>query len=173
MEPEMHPKILLAYATKHGSTREVADAIGAVLREHGLDVTVRPARDVEDVAGFDGVVLGSALYTGRLHRDARRFLGRFHDDLHRGTPVAVFAMGPKTSESSDLAGTRAQVDRCLGRFPDLHARSVAVFGGVIDPAKLRFPFSHMPESDARDWRAIRHWAVELAVLLRDATAVAP
>jgi hypothetical protein len=39
---------------------------------------------------------------------------------------------------------------------------VAVFGGAIDPARLRFPFNRMPASDARDWDAIRTWTAEIA-----------
>ena len=35
--------ILVAYATKHGSTKEVAEAITTRLREHGLEVDIRPA----------------------------------------------------------------------------------------------------------------------------------
>jgi menaquinone-dependent protoporphyrinogen oxidase len=77
-------------------------------------------------------------------------------------PVAVFAIGPQTAEKHDLEASRAQLDKALERFPDIRPRAVAVFGGVIDPDALRFPFSRMPASDARDWEAIRAWAEEIA-----------
>jgi flavorubredoxin len=62
---------LVTYASKRGSTREVADAAAATLRKDGIHVDVRPAGDVSDVAKYDAVVLGAALYMGRLHGDAR------------------------------------------------------------------------------------------------------
>src|SRR6266700_5866579 len=67
-------KILIAYASKHGSTREVADVIAAELEPSGLEVEVRPARAVEDPGAYDAVVLGAPLYMGRWHKEARTFL---------------------------------------------------------------------------------------------------
>jgi hypothetical protein len=46
--------------------------------------------------------------------------------------------------------------------PELEPLSVAIFGGVVDPAKLPFPLNRMPASDARDWAAIEAWAEEVA-----------
>jgi menaquinone-dependent protoporphyrinogen oxidase len=153
----MTQHVLVAYATKRGSTGEVAEAIGAGLRDRGLDVDVRAAREVDDLAGYDAVVLGGALYTGRWHADARRFLRR-HAGRLEPLPLAVFGMGPKTGEAHDLAEARGQLERSLARTPKVHPASIAIFGGVIDPARLRFPFNRMPASDARDWDAIDAWA---------------
>jgi menaquinone-dependent protoporphyrinogen oxidase len=160
----MTEPILVAYATRRGSTREVADALAARLRELGHTVEVRPAEHVEDVERYGAVVLGGALYTGRLHRDARQFLKR-HRTLLAERPLAVFALGPATLSEEDVAGSRRQLDRALARVPDLHPAAVAIFGGVVDPAKLPFPFSNMNASDARDWDAIEAWATEVAGLL--------
>ena len=120
----MRPSILVAHASKKGSTEEVATFVGKRLRERGLVVDVRRAAEVEDLAFYDGVVLGGSLYFGRWHDDAASFLKRFRDALAE--------------------------------------RPLAVFGGVIDPAKLWFPFSRVPASDARDWDAIAAWADEVA-----------
>jgi menaquinone-dependent protoporphyrinogen oxidase len=160
----MAPSILVAYATKRGSTREVAEAVAETLAEHGLDVDVRPAAEVRDLDRYDGVVLGGALYTGRWHADARRFLARHRAQLDR-VPVAVFGMGPEKLDAPSVAESRKQLDRALARTPGLHPVAVAIFGGVVDPAKLHFPFSHMPASDARDWDAVEEWAQGLAAEL--------
>jgi len=57
------PKVLVAHASKHGSTAEIAETIGAVLREAGVEAEVRAARQVARRDGFDAVVLGSGLYS--------------------------------------------------------------------------------------------------------------
>ena len=154
-------RVLIAYASKHGSTREVAERLASVMRSAGLAVDVMPAGEVGLLRGYDAVVLGGALYTGRLHKDARSFLARHREPLSVRT-VAVFALGPKTINAADVAASRAQLDRSLKKTPNVAPVSVAIFGGVIDPHKLRFPFNRMPASDARDWASIEAWGSELA-----------
>jgi menaquinone-dependent protoporphyrinogen oxidase len=157
----MTPRVLVAYATKKGSTREVAEAIAARLEAAGLRTVVQPAKHRADLRTFDAVVLGGALYGGRWHRDARRFLRR-HRRILTTMPVAVFAMGPGTNDEHAMGHSFTQLERALGRVPEVAPVAVTVFGGVVDPARLRFPFSRMPPSDARDWDAIAAWADEVA-----------
>jgi menaquinone-dependent protoporphyrinogen oxidase len=149
--------LLLAYATKHGSTQEVAESIAETLAASGHEVDVRAAADVRDLGGYDGVILGGALYMGRWHGDAIGFLER-HRHALATVPIAVFAMGPHTLADADVAGSRAQLDRALAKVPDVSPSAVAIFGGVVDPTTLRFPLSRMHASDARDWQAIAAWA---------------
>ena len=152
--------LLIAYGSKRGSTREVAEALAKKLAEGEREVELRRAADVDDLTPYDGVILGGSLYFGRLHRDVVRFLAKHRRTLS-GLPVAVFALGPTTVEPNDLAASRAQLDKALKKAPGV-ARSVAIFGGVIDPTKLPFPLSRMSPSDARDWDAIDAWADEIA-----------
>lgn len=157
----MTAPVLVAYATKHGSTREVATVVAARFRDQGIEVELQDASDVRDLTGYSGIVLGGALYAGRLHRDAQAFLSR-HRAALAVLPVAVFALGPKTLEPADLASARAQLAKALGRTPDVHPHEVAVFGGVIDPKTLPFPFNRMRASDARDWDEIDVFAFRCA-----------
>ena len=152
--------LLIAYGSKRGSTREVAEALAKKLAEGDREVELRRAADVDDLTPYDGVILGGSLYFGRLHGDVVRFLAKHRRTLS-GLPVAVFALGPTTVEPNDLAASRAQLDKALKKAPGV-ARSVAIFGGVIDPTKLPFPLSRMSPSDARDWDAIDAWADEIA-----------
>lgn len=146
-------RILVAFATKNGSTQEVAGAIAAALREIGSTVDLRPAREArEPIAGCDLVVLGAPLYSGRWHRDAHRFLKRHRDELAR-LPTAVFAMGPRTDAQESWEHSRNQLDRALARRDWLTPVAIAVFGGV-DPPKRR----RQERRDLRDWEAIRAWA---------------
>ena len=154
-------KILLAYGTKHGSTREVAEAIAERLRGHDLDVDLRPASKVTDLGSYAAIVLGGSIYTGRWHPDVQKVLKRHRGELSK-LPVAVFGMGPKSLDEDEVASSRHQLDLALSKVSEVELVSVAIFGGVIDPSRLHFPLNRMPASDARDWDAISAWADELA-----------
>jgi len=162
--------VLVAYASKHGSTQEVAEAVAATLRERGLSVDLRPASAVTSVEPYEAVVLGGALYAGRWHGDARRFLDD-HRSALAGRALAVFAMGPRKVDAREVAESRAQLDRALARVPEVTPTAVAIFGGVLDPARMRFPFNHMAGSDARDWDAIKSWADEAAAAFDHSAAL--
>lgn len=157
----MGGSVLIAYATKHGSTREVAETLRDELEELGLQAETAPAAEVDDLASYDGVIVGGSLYMGRWHGDAVRFLQRHRESL-TGLPFAVFAMGPQTIEAHDITGARTQLDRSLAKAKAREPEAVAIFGGVVDPTKLRFPLNRLPASDARDWESIRAWAGTVA-----------
>jgi len=144
----------VAYGTKHGSTRLIAERIGDCLRRNGFEVTVRPADEsVDRSEGLDLVVLGGALYIGRWHRSARRFLRRHREDL-AGVPVAVFGSGPLGPEPAAWNSSRRQLDRTLRRFAWLRPVAVTVFGGADPPGRST-------ARDLRDWDAVERWAAEL------------
>lgn len=156
---------LVAYATKHGSTREVADAIGERLRERGFGVDVMDAADIRgDLSRYHLVVVGGALYVGRWHHDAVAFLKRYRAEL-ASKPLAVFGMGPGKDAEPAFDAARVQLDHSLARAAMTPALT-AVFGGVVRPERLRFPFSLMPSSDARDWAAIESFAEQAADIAR-------
>lgn len=157
----MRPTALVAYATKHGSTREVAEAVAERLSAHGMITFTRAAAEVRSLDGYEAVVLGSAIYMGKLHADAGGFLHRHRSEL-AVRPLAVFAMGPRSLAPTDLAGSRRQLDAALAKEPALQPLTRAVFGGAFNPAQHHFPFSRLPASDVRDWAAIRAWGDEVA-----------
>jgi menaquinone-dependent protoporphyrinogen oxidase len=164
-------KVLVAYATKHGSTGEVAEAVATGLGKDGFDVDLLPARAIRGLAGYDAVVIGAALYMGRVHADARRLLSRLRDEP-AGLPLALFALGPRTAATADIEASRRQLDATLAKLPELKPVAIGVFGGAVDPTRLRFPFNRMPATDARDWEAIGAWTAELGSLLaRELAAV--
>lgn len=171
----MEIKVLLAYATTHGSTREIAEAVAGTLREQGLAVDVLPARQAKALSGYQAVVLGAPLYMFRLHKDARGFLARHQKAFGAGLPIAIFAGGPfGDSDEKVWAEVRQKLVEELAKFPWLKPLAVEVVGGKFDPAGLRFPWNLMPymktqpPSDLRDWDAIRAWAVDLAAKIKTA-----
>ena len=157
----MHADVLVAYGSKHGSTREIAEAIAEAFRDRGVDAHAESALTA-DPHGARAVVVGAALYTGKLHPHAVRFLERYEAALGE-LPLAVFASGPQTVEAEDVASSLRQLRSGLhAAAPRLEPLSLMVFGGAVDPHTLRWPLSRMQAWDARDWDAIRDWAAELA-----------
>jgi menaquinone-dependent protoporphyrinogen oxidase len=173
-EVTMSASILVTYATRYGSTREVAEAVAARLREHGYEVAMQPIRNVRTLAGYSGVVIGAPLYMFRWHKDARRFLARHRQALIE-RPVTIFALGPfTTGDEEEWQGARKQLEKALTAFPWRTPVAQDVFGGKFDPTTLRFPYKlfmqQVPASDLRDWTAIRTWASHLAAKLSPAAS---
>jgi menaquinone-dependent protoporphyrinogen oxidase len=157
----MPADVLVAYGSKHGSTREIAEAIAETFRSKGVDARAESALTA-DPHDARAVVVGAALYTGRIHAHALRFLRAYEETLAE-LPLAVFGSGPRTLEPEDITSSLRQLRSGLQRaVPRLRPVSLMVFGGAVDPHVLRWPFSRMPAFDARDWDAVRDWTIELA-----------
>ena len=171
----MQKKILIAYATRTGSTQEVAEAVAVTLRESGLEVDIQPMRNVRTLEEYGAVVLGAPLYMFHWHKDALSFLSRYREVLTGGLPVAIFAGGPfAKGDEKEWQEVRKQLDQELAKFAWLRPIAVEIVGGKFDPAKLSFPLNlmpalkQMPASDLRDWTVIRAWASNLAAKLQSA-----
>ncbi len=168
----MENKILVTYATTHGSTEEIAGVIAETLRKRGLAVDLQAIRSVRSLTGYRAVLLGAPIYIFKWHKDALRFLTRYQTVLASDLPIAIFAGGPFGAATEDeWQEVRVKFDETLAKFRWLKPLSVQIFGGRFDPAKLRLPYSlipalrQMPPTDLRDWDAIRAWADNLATQL--------
>lgn len=160
-------KVLIAYASVYGSTREVAEKVGEVLTQRGIETLVRATEDVNSLEGVSAVVLGGALYFFRLHKKARRFLSQ-HCETLADLPFAVFGIGPTNDVEKEFVGARNHLAKSLRKYRRISPVAVQVFGGKLDPEALRFPHTalkSLPASDIRDWDAIRAWAESLPAAL--------
>jgi menaquinone-dependent protoporphyrinogen oxidase len=164
----MSKTVLIAYASKYGSTAEIAEKIGEVLRQDGLVVEVKAADSVKDLSPYQAVILGSAVYVGRWRKQAVKFL-QANEKALAEKPVWIFSSGP--SGEGDpveiLKGWRMpeSIQPILDR---LQPRDVVVFHGNLDPDKLNFIERRMIKmveaqtGDFRDWEAIQAWAKSIA-----------
>ena len=167
----MSDSVLVTYATRYGSTKEVAEMVASTLRECGLEVDVQPAQKIRSLGMYSAVVLGVPLYIMRWLKDARRFLSRNQQTLEQ-VPVAIFILGPTREVEGEWEEANSQMKKELEKYPWLKPVDVQLFGGKYEPSKLRFPDSLMatvpasplhgaPSTDLRDWDAIRVWAESL------------
>ena len=156
--------VLVAYASKHGSTEGIARAIGERLRERGSPTDVSSVDEVEDLGDVEAVVLGSAVYAGSWMREAMDFAQR-HAETLVGLPVWLFTSGPLGTEVEDEEEQPRQLAELRGLIAPVDHR---VFFGALDRSKLGFGERMMvkavkaPEGDFRDWDAIRSWADGIA-----------
>jgi menaquinone-dependent protoporphyrinogen oxidase len=159
--------MLIAYATIHGSTQEVAQAVAAELGQCGFETHLEQLKRVRSLDAYPAVVVGAPLYMFHWHKDARRFLARHRQALGQRR-VAIFALGPMNDVEKEFVEARQQLDKELAKFPWLQPAAIQMFGGKFDPLHLRFPYNlipalkQMPASDIRDWEAIRAWARSLS-----------
>ncbi len=159
--------ILLAYATRYGSTQEVAETIAAALRQVGFEVDIQPTREVKTLDNYDAIVLGAAIYNAKWHPDAHRFLSQYQETL-RQRHVVIFALGPLSNSDTAMRNSRHQLDKELAKYPWLKPVAVEIFAGKYDPSKPGLGFFErlLPASDHRDWEAIRAWANALSAQLQ-------
>jgi menaquinone-dependent protoporphyrinogen oxidase len=166
---------LVTWATRYGSTEEVAHAVADELLNQRFTVNAQPMTGVKTLERYDAVVLGFALYMGHIHKDVRSFLLSHRDELTR-RPVALFTLGPMHAEEKEFVEARRELTKELAKFPWLSPVAQQVFGGKFDPEKLGLPFSlfpilrKMPASDARDWPSIHTWATNLAGIFQPTMA---
>ena len=162
--------VLVAYASEHGSTAGLAQAIAKTLDDNGLRVTCVEASDVESLDPFDAVILGSAVYARRWRVEARRFLRRYAHELAE-RPFWVFSSGPIGDPAKDNAAWEEPA-RTMAKAIELGARDHVVFGGSVpehpEGMMMRSMAKNTPPEyrDRRDWDAVRAWAEGIAETLR-------
>ena len=160
-------KVLVATASKHGATDEIAVEIGRTLNDRGVETEVRDVEDVTKLDGFDAVILGSAVYMGHWLTPASKFAETHTDEL-RALPTWLFSSGPIGDPARPEQTDMRRVDEI---FAETGARDHRIFAGKIDKGRLSLPERAVvrtvgaAEGDYRDWDAIRAWATDIAQAL--------
>ena len=171
-------RILVAAASRHDATTEVAHRIAAVLKTADIDVDERRPEEVGDLDAYDGVVLGSAIYAGHWLKAAKDLVERTSTRM-RALPIWLFSTGP-LGVPPRPEGLPVDVAPMLEQSG---AREHRLFGGRLDKRDLGFGEKALvrmvgaADGDYRPWDEIEAWAGEIASTLtastRDASPGAP
>lgn len=166
-------KVLVTYASKHGSTAEIAEVIAKELAETGSVVELRRASMVGSLTGFNAVVIGSSIYIGQWHEDALKVIDA-HEASLQERDVWLFSSGP-IGEDPFPKEEPPITEQLLERTGAHEHRS---FAGRLDRSELGFgerlitTALRAPAGDFRDWDAIRAWAGEIAHQLEASRPIA-
>jgi menaquinone-dependent protoporphyrinogen oxidase len=162
-------RVLIACASKHGSTEGIAEAIAERLHQLGNDAAAIRVSEVSSLNGVEAVVLGSAIYAGSWMKEATEFAA-VNAEVLSGIPLWLFSSGPLGTEVHDDEEQPRQLAELTER---LRPKAHRTFFGALDHSKLGFAERMMvkavkaPEGDFRDWGAISGWADEIARELSD------
>ena len=166
-------QVLVAYASKHGATAEIAEKIGQVFCQADLQIDVLPVDQVKDLTPYQAVVLGSAIYIGQWRKDAARFLQTYETPLAQ-RQVWLFSSGPTGKRDPKKIQKDQRLPESLQPVADrIQPRDIAVFHGNLDMKKLNFIEKTMikkvnaPFGDFRDWEAIAAWAAGIVDVVKE------
>ena len=157
--------ILVTYATRYGSTGEIANIICEELNKIELISYNSPVNSNVELSNYDGLILGSPIYGGNWLYEAESFLKHNRNKL-RKIPIALFSVGMVTIKN--VNNGKKEHERALERLPINHSLKnvikVALFDGVSYRSNLPFWLRTLdfmagtPQGDFRKWNVIRDWA---------------
>jgi menaquinone-dependent protoporphyrinogen oxidase len=169
--------ILVAYASRHGATRAIAERIAERIRVAGLEADACPVQAVRNPGAYDAFVVGGAAYMFHWLKEATTFVRRNRAVL-ASKPVWLFSSGPIGTDLVDKEGQDVLVASVPREFAELrdavHPRGERVFFGAFNPAQkavglterfvMRMPAARaaFPAGDFRDWPEIEAWADAIA-----------
>ena len=173
----MEKKILVTFASKYGSTGEIAQKIGEELIREGYMTDVLPVKEVESPGDHRAMVLGSALYMGRLRKEAVRFL-RMNQEVLSGMPVWLFYSGPTGEGDPEELLKDWRLSGRVQKVVDLiRPRDSKIFHGALKSEKIssfeKWILKRVKAEigDFRDWEAITNWTRKIAAELKEKPAV--
>lgn len=161
-------KVLVTAASKEGATSEIAEAIAQTLRKRGLEITVSAPERVEDIRGYDAVVIGSAVYMGRWLEPASGLVHRCGAAM-ADRPVWLFSSGP-------VGNPRRKLVQQMGADPvempallaQTQAREHRIFAGKLvkehvgRAQRLSLSIFRGFDGDFRNWAEVDRWAAQIA-----------
>ncbi len=168
-------KILVAYSSGYGATKEVAEEVaGTIAQENGFLVDIVNIDECRAIEKYDSVIIGSSVRADKPLANTRDFIAVHRYELTK-KQVALFVISFTASTPKGVDVAREDLStHLLERFPWITPVSIAAFGGRIDFDKLNPVMQILVRNvmkekglesdgnfDARNWDEIRAWAKQL------------
>ena len=168
-------RVLIGYASAHGSTKGIAIRVGELVGAEGFEVDVRPIDEIESVDSYDAVILGSAIHNQQWLPAAALFV-RTQGAVLAGRPVWLFSVCSIGETSSFFSERLARPMRRRRKEPavvsevrkTLDVGDHRFFAGVIERShwsvagNLFLRLFGGTFGDHRDWPDIERWATGVA-----------
>jgi len=122
----MSKEFLVTYATKSGSTADVAGFIGQTLYDVGAKTVVKPVDLVKEIAEYEAVFIGSPIINGKCMPEIKKFVSIHTPHLSEKT-VAYFITCMRLSQVSG------------GTAHDIPVFVDPVFGNPRPKREMTFP----------------------------------
>ena len=172
----MNNKILVTYASRAGSTAEVAQAVGKTLSDCGELVDVLPMQDVHNLSEYRAIVAGSPIRSSKWLPEATKFVQDHRSEL-RQKPFAMFTLSITLAMSNGSQYRHAVTEWTAPIRAQVKPVSEGLFAGKLDFTKLPLNFDTLklrlvvalgifPKDDRRDWKVIENWATSIQPFLQ-------
>ncbi len=157
----MENRILITYATKAGSTADIAMRMAETLRAGQYLVDVKPVKEVTDLSPYSTVIAGSAIRVGNILPEMTQFI---QDNLTALQSKRFDIFIACMTLEKDTAENRATVSAYLDPVRAMiQPASEGLFAGVMDLRRLNLLEKLMmkamktPVGDFRNWEQINGW----------------
>lgn len=161
-------QILVAYASKAGSTADSAARMGDLLSKKGHLVDVKPISAVTGVDSYQAVVLGSAIRRGNVLPAMKAFIEKNQASL-KLIPFSFFihCMTLSTDNETNRAEASAYLEPVRAIVRPV---SEGLYAGAMVPEKLKLldrlmtvTLMKLPVGDFRNWNQINAWIEKIPI----------
>ncbi|MBD3196673.1 MAG: hypothetical protein GF317_16575 [Candidatus Lokiarchaeota archaeon] len=183
-------KVLLVYGTRYGSTAEISQKVGEILKEKDLNVELINLEEVKlkklpPLEGFDGILIGSGIKISKMTKSVRKFISKFADELkNKQNTVGIFISCMMANNPEERPKARNDYIKKVLQENGVEVAMLEAFGGVLDLTDdsnlggfSKKMMGKMAEedpnltpggkNDGRDWELITNFAEEFCSLLSE------
>lgn len=156
--------ILIAYATRGGTTQGLAEAIARVMREKGALFEVRPVEQIRDLSAYRAVVLGSGVRDEKWLPEAIHFVSDHQQTLAK-LPLVYFLV-----YSQLLQEFPQRIEEVLGHLSEVRRTAEPIEVAIFSrdqrsvPPQMLVNARAIPQGKWSGWEPISSWAERVYLL---------